>query len=113
MNRPYLQYFILFTLLDCIFPFNSTDDSVKSQSSVETKRKASHQQTELHESTCFRTTIESIIKIANVNNVARDIGFFFLRKWSTSFESLKVYVLMSYVSMCIKTFAIFFIFLFL
>ena len=77
MNRPYLQYFILFTLLDRIFPFNSTDDSVKAQSSVETKRKASHQQIELHEGTCFRTTVESIIKIANVNNVARDIGFFF------------------------------------
>lgn len=107
MNRPYLQYFILFTLLDCIFPFNSTDDSVKAQSSVETKRKVSH------EGTCFRTTVESIIKITNVNNVARDIGFFFLRKWSTSFESLKVYVLMSYVYICIKTFAIFFIFIFL
>ena len=74
MNRPYLQYFILFTLLDCIFPFDSTDDSVKAQSSVETKRKASHQQTELHEGACSRTTVEGIIKIANVNNVARDIG---------------------------------------
>lgn len=71
MNRPYLQYFILFTLLDCIFPFNSTDDSVKAQSSVETKCKVSH------EGTCFRTTVESIIKITNVNNVARDIGSFF------------------------------------
>ena len=77
MNRPYLQYFILFILLDCIFPFNSTDDSVKAQSSVETKRKASHQQTELHEGACSRTTVQGIIKIANVNNVARDIGFFF------------------------------------
>ena len=79
MNRPYLQYFILFILLNCIFPFNSTDDSVKAQSSVETKRKDSHQQTELHEGACSRTTVQGIIKIANVNNVARDIGqvFFF------------------------------------
>ena len=80
MNRPYLQYFILFTLLDCIFPFNSTDNSVKAQSSVETKRKDSHQQTELHEGACSRTTVQGIIKIANVNNVAGDVGqvFFFL-----------------------------------
>ena len=75
-------------LLGCIFPFNSTDDSLKAQGSVETKRKASQQQTELHEGACFRTNVESIIKIANVNYVARDIGFF-LRKWSTSFKSLK------------------------
>ena len=37
------------------FLFNSTDDSLTAQSSVETKRKASQQQTELHEGTCSRT----------------------------------------------------------
>ena len=44
--------------MGCIFPFNSTDDSLKAQSSVETKRKASKQQTELVEGTCFPTTVE-------------------------------------------------------
>ena len=43
-------FFIVFTLLGCIF--NSTGDSSTAQSSVETKRKASQQQTELHEGAC-------------------------------------------------------------
>ena len=51
---PKKEYFYFIHPTGPYFLFNSTDDSLKAQSSVETKRKASQQQTELHEGTCSR-----------------------------------------------------------
>ena len=53
---PKKDYFYFIHPMGCIFPFISTDDSLKVQSSVETKCKASQQQTKLHEGACSRKT---------------------------------------------------------
>ena len=76
-----------------------TGDSLKAQSSVETKPKASRQKTDLHEGACFRTTLESIINIANVNDVARDIDFFSQKIGQHYLKALKSYPYVLYLHM--------------
>ena len=51
---PKKEYFYFIHPTGLYFVINSTDDSFKAQSSVETKRKSSQQQTELHEGGCAR-----------------------------------------------------------
>ena len=51
-HNHFILSYVLFTALDCILPLNSTDDSLKAQTFLETLRRASQRQTELHKGTC-------------------------------------------------------------